>query len=253
MKAVLLGTVLLAIAGPAVAADMPVKAPLAMKIAYDWSGYFAGVNGGYAKAQSGTAVEPGPSPVAFVNLLPQTLDPAPKGYFGGGQLGHNSQYGTMVYGWEADVQSGIKGTVIESPIIQNNGTLFPGVGNNITISQKLGWWGTGRLRVGSTFVDPRLLLFATAGVTFGQIETTANTDFVPSGTIQYPAALNEFRVGLVVGGARNGLSPTTCLSKRSICIWTLARPTSGPCRCPRIRLSRSATTPPPPCKLFERA
>jgi outer membrane immunogenic protein len=203
MRIPLIGTILLAGVAPVFAADMPVKAPIAAQLAYSWSGFYAGVNGGGARVKADTDIFPGPSPAIFVNLLPQTLDPAPKGYFGGGQIGMNAQYGAAVLGFEGDVQSGIKnGTVIESPIIQNNGTPFPGAlpGNNITISQQLNWWGTARIRLGVTVLNPRLMLFATAGVAFGQIQNTASTDFRPVGTELYAASLNEFRTGLVAGG-----------------------------------------------------
>jgi outer membrane immunogenic protein len=204
MKTILLGSLLIAGAGPAVAADMPVKAPVAAQKVFSWTGYYVGVNGGYAWDKAPTNVQPGPSGPIFVNLLPQVLDPRPRGYFGGGQIGSNWQYGSFVFGMESDLQSGISGTVVQSPIIQNNGTPFPGIpvlpGNNsVTISQKLDWWSTSRLRAGTTFVDPRLLLFVTAGAATAGISNTATTDFRPAGTTRYPVAFSETRVGLVVG------------------------------------------------------
>jgi outer membrane immunogenic protein len=202
MKKLLLGTILLAFAGPACAADMPVKAPIAMRLAYDWSGYYVGANGGYMKGQFGTDVQPGPTALAFVNLLPQTLDPGPKGYFGGVQYGRNAQFGNVVLGFESDIQSGINGSVVETPIIQNNGTPFVGgaPGNILTINRKLDWWTTTRIRLGTTIVDPRLLVYATFGAAAGHFSDSANTDFRGGGTEQYPASLSETRFGLVAGG-----------------------------------------------------
>jgi len=181
-----------------------IKAPVAAQKVFSWTGYYVGVNGGYAWDKAPTNVQPGPSGPIFVNLLPQVLDPRPRGYFGGGQIGSNWQYGSFVFGMESDLQSGISGTVVQSPIIQNNGTPFPGIpvlpGNNsVTISQKLDWWSTSRLRAGTTFVDPRLLLFVTAGAATAGISNTATTDFRPAGTTRYPVAFSETRVGLVVG------------------------------------------------------
>lgn len=52
MKSAFLGTVLLAIAGPAVAADMPVKALPMAPITTNWSGAYVGVNGGWVRADT---------------------------------------------------------------------------------------------------------------------------------------------------------------------------------------------------------
>jgi outer membrane immunogenic protein len=197
MQKLLLGTVLLAIAGPAYAADMHLKAPIAPAPVFNWTGYYIGVNGGYAKDNASTDINPDPTAVRFINLLPETLDPAPKGYFGGGQVGANWQYGSVVAGLEADLQSGIKGTIVQSPLVQNNGTPFNGTA---AVTQQVEWWGTARLRLGTTFVDPRFLIFATAGVAYARIDNTANTDFRPQGTIQYPTSVGDFRTGLVAGG-----------------------------------------------------
>jgi outer membrane immunogenic protein len=203
MKKLLLGTMLLAIAGPASAADMKVKAPIAMHPIFIWSGYYIGGNGGWMSAQLATDITPFPSPAAFVNLLPQTLDPAPKGYFGGGTFGRNFQGGGVwVLGWESDIQSGISGSVTESPIIQNNGTPFPGAfpGNNITINRKLDWWTTQRIRLGVTVIDPRVMVYATAGVAGGHFTDSANTNFRPVGTVNYASSVSEGRYGLAAGG-----------------------------------------------------
>ena len=200
MKKLLLGTMLLAIAGPAVAADMKVKAPIAMQPIYSWSGYYIGANGGWASGQFATDVTPFPSAAQFVNLLPQTLDPAPKGYFGGAQFGHNMQSGFAVLGWESDIQSGLSGSVVEAPIIQNNGTPFPGVGNNLTVSRKLDYWTTSRIRLGTTILNPRLMVYGTFGVAGGQFTDSATTNFRPAGTTIYTSSVSEVRYGLVAGG-----------------------------------------------------
>jgi len=203
MKKLLLGTALLACAGPACAADMKVKAPIAMQLAYNWSGYYVGANAGYIKGDFDTDVQPGPTAAAFVNLLPQTFDPGAKGFFGGAQYGFNAQFGNIVLGLESDIQSGLKDAAVsESPIIQNNGTPFPGLapGNTITIDRKLDWWTTSRIRVGTTVVDPRLLVFATFGAASAHFSDSGSTNFRPVGTTLYVGNLSETRFGVVVGG-----------------------------------------------------
>jgi outer membrane immunogenic protein len=189
-------------AGSAFAADKLVKAPVMVKPVFSWTGLYFGGNVGYGWRRGGTDVLPLPSAATFLNLLPQTLDPMPKGVFGGGQAGANWQIGTFVVGAEFDFQgTNIAGTFVESPIIQNNGTPFPGAfpGNNITISQKLNWFGTGRMRAGTTIVDPRLLLFVTAGVAYGKLADTGSVNFRPVGTTLYAGTDGSERLGLAVG------------------------------------------------------
>jgi outer membrane immunogenic protein len=175
--------------------------PMAVAPAYNWTGFYIGGNVGYGWGKGDVDVVPGPSAATFINLLPQTFATDPKGVIGGGQFGYNWQTGSWVWGVEFDYQgSDMKGTATESPIIQNNGTPFPGVGNNIAITEKLTSFGTLRGRLGTTFLDPRLLLFASGGFAFGQVNGTANTDFRPAGTEQYPASFSSTRTGWAAGG-----------------------------------------------------
>ncbi len=196
----LLGTTALGVS-IANAADMPTKAPVAVFAPYNWTGWYVGGNIGYGWGRGATDVNPLPSAATFVNLLPQTLDASPKGILGGAQFGYNWQSGSMVLGVEFDFQGAdINGTVVQSPIIQNNGTPFPGAGNNITISQKLDWFGTARLRAGTTFVDPRLLVFVTGGLAYGHVSGSAVTSFPPVGTTIYAADTGHTKAGWVIGG-----------------------------------------------------
>jgi len=175
----------------------PVPAPASS--AYDWKGFYFGVSVGYAWGNADTRIEPLPTAAIFVNLKPQTLSPDPTGMLGGAQFGYNWQRGHIVFGAEVDANAaGIDGKVVQSPIIQNNGTPFPGPGNNITISQHTDALFTFRPRVG--FAYRRLLAFGTGGLALGHVGETANTDFHPLGTEQYSAQLSQTKVGWAAGG-----------------------------------------------------
>jgi outer membrane immunogenic protein len=187
-------------AGSAMAADMPVKAPVkAPPPVFDWTGFYIGGNVGYGWGHDDTDINPGPTPAVFVNLLPQNLATRPQGGFAGGQAGYNWQTGSVVIGAQVDFQgASITGTVVESPIIQNNGTPFPGTAPNLTITQKLDWFGTAQARFGVAVV-PQFLLYATGGFAYGRVSGTANTDFRPTGTEQYPASASSNRTGWAAG------------------------------------------------------
>jgi outer membrane immunogenic protein len=183
------------------AADMAMRTkapPIVVDPSYNWSGFYIGGNVGYGWGDADTSFNPLPSAAAFVNLAPTTLGPDPQGVVGGVQAGYNWQAGKFVVGLEADIQaSDIHGTAVVTPIIQNNGTPFPGAGF-LAASQRIDWFGTVRARAGFTPVD-RLLLYVTGGLAYGNVSYSAQTDFRPGGTIQYPAAFSRTKVGWTAG------------------------------------------------------
>jgi outer membrane immunogenic protein len=188
-------------AGGAWAADLQVKAApgapyyVPQVPLYSWSGFYIGGNIGGGWSRDQTDVLPGPDAATFVHLLPQTLSTNSSGVVGGGQIGYNWQAGPWVWGIEADIQGAdIRGTVVESPIIPFIGA--PIAGSALSIQTKLDWFGTVRGRFGTTFIDPRFLLYVTGGLAFGNVDDTANAAFP---TVQYPAALNTTRTGWSAG------------------------------------------------------
>lgn len=89
---------------PALAADLPVKAPPApMLAALLWAGFYAGLNLGHSwgRAESNTSLNGAPIFSDSLNV---------NGVIGGGQVSYNWQTGNVVLGLEADIQgSGQKG------------------------------------------------------------------------------------------------------------------------------------------------
>src|SRR3954467_5504393 len=99
MKKSLLGTVgLVAMAGSAVAADLPAhtyKAPPPMVAAiYDWTGFYIGANGGWGSSRDCWGVVP-----VGGTVLPDGCLSASGGVIGG-QLGYRWQSGQFVWGLE---------------------------------------------------------------------------------------------------------------------------------------------------------
>lgn len=179
MKALLLAATLVAAAVPAVhAADLIVVdpvAPVAMTDAgFDWSGFYAGLNGGYANA---TATSVGATTGATTNINVT-------GGLIGATLGFNGQFDNFVLGLEGDVAwSGATGSSVCV-----NAPAFNCAGN-------LNWLGTVKARAGVA-IDS-VLLFATAGFAAGGI--TANVTPVPAGaTGTFSGTMTGWTVG---GGA----------------------------------------------------
>ena len=148
----LAGLLALATVSPASAADMPRKAVPSYVAAYNWTGFYLGINGGYGWGTSdwSSAVTSG--------------SPKPKGALAGGTLGYNLQTGVWVWGLEADLAySWMKGS-------DSGGT---GVCAAPGCETKNTYLATGRGRIG--YAWGRWLPYITGGAAYGNIKMTPNT------------------------------------------------------------------------------
>ena len=190
MKRMLVGiaAATLLITTGALAADLPMKAPVYTKApvvpVYNWTGFYAGVNGGYSWGNSSSTLDltdPGTGAVLMSTPTKFHMD----GAIGGGQIGYNWQSGQWVYGLEADIQTswqagngsavcaGGTATVLNSACAIGhigdtspfNVPAFPVVSN---LAESLDWFGTVRGRIGG-LVDPKVLLYATGGLAYGEV------------------------------------------------------------------------------------
>jgi outer membrane immunogenic protein len=162
-------------AGPVIAADIPVKAPLYKApppIVYSWAGFYIGANAGgaWGKFNPTTSVmispigvfSPGsPEAVAAVGL--QSIKPT--GFAGGGQVGINWQTGRVVYGLEGDIESfSLKGTATGSGVYPCCApTVF-----TIVSAASTSWLATARGRLG--VASNNWLFFATGGAAFTNVK-----------------------------------------------------------------------------------
>lgn len=173
-------------------------APAPAPSGFNWKGGYIGGHVGYGMGKADTRFEPLPSAATFINMAPVTIRNRPRGFLGGIQGGYNWQSGNFVFGGEGSLSwSNIKRATVVTPIIQNNGTPFPGAGFQLT-SQKTTYFGTLRPRAGVAFSN--VLLYGTAGLAFGRVQYVATTDFRPAGTTQYPAAVTKTKSGWTAGG-----------------------------------------------------
>ncbi len=153
MKRVLIaGALALAAGGQALAADLPQAAPppppprapaayIPQSVpTYNWGGVYLGINGGYG---FGTITPSGAVSTSF----------STDGYLVGGTLGANFQAGAFVLGVEGDFDySTVKGSPCTNCEVKSE------------------WLGTGRGRIG--FAADRVLVFATGGGAFANVEAT---------------------------------------------------------------------------------
>jgi outer membrane immunogenic protein len=179
MKKIVLATVLAALASAsALAADLGprayTKAPMMAAPVSSWQGFYIGGNVGYGWGDGKTDFSFLPTPLDF-GIANATLDTKSKGALGGAQIGYNWQMGSLVTGFEVDIQgSGIKGKAGPThPLDVDTG--LPLAFAVLTANHELSWFGTVRGRLGFA-VTPDLLLYGTAGLAYGQTKASANAD-----------------------------------------------------------------------------
>jgi outer membrane immunogenic protein len=143
----------------ALAADMPMKAPIApVAPVYSWTGFYVGLEGGggWDRAeQSDIAFRSGPYNTS--------------GYLAGGTVGYNWQSGHAVFGLEGDLSaSGISGsTPGTNPVFGPCGGAPPQCHSSIDAI------GTARGRIG--YAWSRVLVYATGGLAFADVHGNEGT------------------------------------------------------------------------------
>ena len=189
------------VAGPATAADLPVRGPVytpppAVAL-YNWSGCYIGANvGGGWTSNSNTFGDPLPDPVTY-GFAPINIGTNGSGVVAGGQAGCNLQVASnFVVGIEGDLSwSGVKGEGTAGPIESIPAGAGFVAGSVATSTHKVAWLGTVRGRAGVAF--DTLLIYMTAGVAWASLNTTADEVFLTG--VSNPGSLDSSRIGWVGG------------------------------------------------------
>jgi outer membrane immunogenic protein len=179
----LVAAISIAIAQSASAADLPArpvyKAPV-MTPVYNWSGVYIGahIGGGWSSADLG-------DPVSNI-----TIHNSASGFLGGGQIGANWQWSSLVLGLQAD----ISGTDLDS----SSSAPFP---ITATVNQKTDWVSTLTGRVG--YAMNNWLAYAKGGVAWAH-DKYAVINALPPGN----AFGGDTRTGWTIGvGVEYGFAP----------------------------------------------
>jgi outer membrane immunogenic protein len=220
VKRILSGTVMAAaLSGSALAADLPsrtyAKAPAMAAPAYNWSGWYGGLNAGWVggagsvsnNASIISTSDQGSQNAEAMALGATNTAGTSSGFIGGGQFGYNYQFSHLfVAGFEADIQ-GLTGAHKRSssaiPLLDADDNIASVVTNSTT-TRDLSYLGTLRARIG-VLVAPSFLLYATGGLAYGgaRSDTTiaqsvTNTNVPPPSTLT-SGSFSGTRVGYAVG------------------------------------------------------
>lgn len=207
MKFLLRTACLVALAAtPAIAADMPLKAPPMVAPVFSWTGFYIGVNAGAAletfDANTSTIFSPtgyfattSPGAIAAAGL--QTIDST--AFIWGGQAGYNWQTGNAVYGLEVDFDS------LHHNASQASSGIYPccaPTGFTVTTTANADWLVTIRPRVGMAVNN--WLFYITGGAAAAKL----NGSFVFTDTFATAAesaSISGTKWGWVAGfGAETG-------------------------------------------------
>jgi outer membrane immunogenic protein len=217
MKILIAAAALVALAGPALAADMaaaPVysKAPAAITPVYDWTGFYAGLNGGGAWGSDHLTSTPADAgTTAFfagcfvAGACPRDYGRGSNGANGefGGQIGYNWQVRNFVVGIETDAQWTRANSNAAVSLANTTNGFVP---FNGAASSQLQWFGTTRGRLG-VLLAPTWLLYATGGVAYGSVARSWTANFPASGQLVSGASTQD-AVGWTVGvGAEWKVAP----------------------------------------------
>lgn len=174
MKRILLaaaGALLAGATGTALAADisrrpaaMPTKAPAYVTPLYNWTGFYAGINGGWGFGRS-----------SWTSTIGTTGDFDVSGGLVGGTLGYNYQVGQGVFGIEGDIDwSNIKGTTTS--------------GCPLGCETRNTWLSTVRGRLG--YAADQFMPYVTGGAAFGNVRASTPAF----------AGASDTRIGWTAGG-----------------------------------------------------
>ena len=198
---------------PALAADLPYKAPRPAPVmipVVNWTGFYIGINGGYSWGKAGRELSFF-NPLTGIQIIPPvgsgaTSDSNLNGGVFGGQLGYNWQSGNWVFGFETDAQwTGQRGTASRlcGVLATAAGACLPGValGTSAAVEQHLEWFGTFRGRAG-VLVTPSTLLYMTGGAAYGSLNTDVTvTSITPLGLpVSITRSGDSSKFGWTIGG-----------------------------------------------------
>jgi outer membrane immunogenic protein len=188
LRQILMASVgVIALAGTAVAADLPSRAPPPVYLPpvpiFTWTGIYVGGQIGYAWGSQHTSF--GDNFGDFASFSYNT-----SGVIGGAHVGYNLQLNQFVIGLEGDVDGTSQRK--SAAIFVNEGGFFPGAANFNT-SHNIE--GSIRGRLG--YAWDRVLIYGTGGVAFGGFNTEVCGNFVGFGGC---TSASTTRVGWTVGG-----------------------------------------------------
>ena len=177
------GVAVILSAGATFAADMPMAATPEEAVApeFDWSGFYAGVQVGFARSETHTTLVDDHNATGYVDFSEgDGFDAESDGIVGGGHIGFNWQAGAFVFGAEGALfGADLEDTFIHNPDLDEYTTSVDFIA---TVSGRIG------------FAFDRALIYAKGGY------AGANVSLDYSDPDPFEASVEEWHHGFNVGG-----------------------------------------------------
>lgn len=169
---------------------------------HDWTGFYAGMNGGYGGGIVGFEEQRAQIPAGVATASSQTARAG--GFVVGGQAGFNRQFANgFVLGVETDAQwSDIRGSNVRALYALAAPPVSFAADPRNGERAELSWFGATRARLGYGF--DRMLPYVTGGVAYGGVSARTTAAGLTVGGVSmvdlYDAAASEVRAGWTLGG-----------------------------------------------------
>jgi outer membrane immunogenic protein len=196
--------------GAAIAADMPVKAPVMAPPVLSWTGFYIGANAGFDKSTGDasnpfialTGTDTGTGGIGRGLFLPPSqfnVNSSRVGAEGGLQLGYNWEAAPWVFGIVADFDgSSASETQV---LIGTNPAILP---ETVTVGSKLQALGTARVRIGWA-ASGTSMVYLTGGLAYGEHQLSlAAVGPTWNPPLNVAATTTVWDPGWVVGGGWEG-------------------------------------------------
>jgi outer membrane immunogenic protein len=187
------------IAAPAMAADlrMPVKAPLApIAPVFSWSGCYIGADVGGAWGHE-NANNNNPTILTGVNQAADFVTLNGSSVIGGGFVGCNMQFNSIVVGIEGDWSGTHIADTEVGPNLFANG--LPTGSGSVSFSRTVDWLASIRGRIGYTFT-PNTLVYFTGGGAWAKTDFSGLDAFIGGCPNCVSTAFSSTVTGWVIGG-----------------------------------------------------
>ena len=193
------------------AADLPKRtapAPMLASVPFSWEGAYVGLQAGYgllnaARSYTGSggfSTPPGPNSGSGSGSANGSHTQNASGALGGGQIGYNKQFQSIVVGVEADLAlASIKGTALSQGPAYSSGNGNNGGTTSVQSSSRLTGFGTARLRVG--YAVDKALFYVTGGLAYAKLKNSSTFSMDTSywsGSVT--STQSRWKTGWTVGG-----------------------------------------------------
>jgi len=174
----------------------PVGKSFAPPPVFAWTGWYAGMNAGWIRAQRDSKLTR-TTGVTDPDFLPQSLSNDQDGFLAGLTLGYNQKMGAaFVVGIESDIAytdiDGTRSRTIVDPIAG------PPPVVTTTLSYEMNWFGTVRARAG-WLASQQMLLYVTGGLAYADLESRGSFTNTTIGDTHL-GKTDDWTTGWTVGG-----------------------------------------------------